>query len=200
MINLLSREHKQNLKAARVNVTLRRYVNLIILVAVLAGLIFGAGYFLTMRDRAQATAAINDNKSQIAQYDSVKNEAEQFETNLKSAKVILGGQVTFSQLVVDIAQTLPEGAVLESLHIETQDIGGKPITLSARTVDSGITPLKLKSALEDSPLFSDVSIISIKRDTTTDKQTKQTSQSDYPVAVSLSVSLDKSAGKPGFKS
>ncbi|HET7629972.1 MAG TPA: hypothetical protein VFK03_01220 [Candidatus Saccharimonadales bacterium] len=199
MINLLSTQHKKNLRSARINVVLNRYINLIIFAAVLAGLIFGSGYLLTMHERNQAEAGISDSKQQITQYDKVRTEAEQFETNLKSARVILGGQVTFSQLIVDIAKALPSGAVLESLHIETQDIGGKPITLSARTTDSGITPLRLKSALEDSPLFSDVSIISIKRNITTGQQDKS-SQSDYPVSVSLSVSLDKSAGKPGGKS
>ncbi|HET8690190.1 MAG TPA: hypothetical protein VFL81_02035 [Candidatus Saccharimonadales bacterium] len=200
MINLLSSEHKRNLRAARVNVVLRRYVNLILLVAIIAALIFAAGYLLTRRERSQAAAAISENQSQIAQYDKVRHQAEQFETNLKSARVILSGQVTFSQLIVDIAKTLPAGTVLESLHIETQDIGGKPITLSARTVDSAVTPLKLKSALEASPLFSNVSIISIKRDTNLDNQTQPTSQSAYPVSVSLSVSLTKTAGKPGGQS
>jgi hypothetical protein len=89
---------------------------------------------------------------------------------------------------------------LQSLHIETQDIGGKPITLSARTIDAGVTPLTLKSALEQSPLFNDVSIISIKRNLATGEQRVETSQSDYPVSVNLSVSLDKTAGKPGSES
>lgn len=70
MINLLSETYKKNLRAARVNVILRRYVNFTIFIAILTVLIFGAGYFITIQERNHAEASITDGKAQVAKVGS----------------------------------------------------------------------------------------------------------------------------------
>ncbi len=198
MINLLPLDYKKEMQAARVNVTLGRYVIFVIITIAAAFLIFAGGYFITIQARSQAKTDLASNNQQLSQYNRVKSEAEQFESNLQNAKAILDHQVSFSKLIVQIAKTLPSDAVLESLHLTTADIGGKPITLDARTANSGSAPLKLKDALESSPLFDDVSIISIKRDQSASSDSKVAA--DYPVEVQLSASLVKPTGQAGGKS
>lgn len=192
MINLLSQDRKANIRAARLNVILRRYVFGLILTILAMIAAFGIGYAFTIMQRNAATAEREKNEQAVAQYSKVASEAKAFADNLTSAKAILSNEVLFSKLMTDIAKTMPRGSVLTNLSVTTTDIGGKPINLSARTMDAGATPLKIKSELEASPLFENVSINSISKNPPSDEDPIIARK--YPVTVDLYVTLSRGAG------
>ena len=176
MINLLSSNDKHQLQAARRNVMLLRY-NIIILITLLViGGVYGGGFFITMRGKMIAETQLNEDQARTASYTTVRTTIEQFSKNLTTAKTILSNEVVYSTLITDVAKSLPPGAVLSELTLGP-DSFGKEITLGAATTNYGKS-LELKSSLEKSALFSDVSLESVAR-----TGTDQAGSTQYPIAV-----------------
>lgn len=188
MINLLPKEAKQSLRAARLNVVLRRYLLSIGAATIFMLAIFGVGYYITMTDRNNAKQELADLEQASAKYSETKRQAEEFEKSLKTAKSILSSEVIFSDLVVAIAKTLPNGTVLTDLSVTT-DSFGQETTLSARTRDPE-GGLRLKTALQDSPLFDKVSIQTI-TNPARESNGQDNANSGYPYLVVMNVTIQK---------
>ncbi|HEX6258115.1 MAG TPA: hypothetical protein VFZ48_01390, partial [Candidatus Saccharimonadales bacterium] len=183
MINLLSPNDKKQLRAARSNVLLLRYNILVVITILAVGGVFGGGFFITMQERANAEARLAEDAQRTASYSSTRKQAEDFAKNLTTAKTILSQEISYSQLIIDIAKTLPKGSVLTDLNLNAESFS-KPLTVGART-KSYDGAVQLKNTLEQSDLFNDVSIINIIRDD---------GRRDYPVTVTLNASLTPKAG------
>lgn len=181
MINLLSPETKQALRAGRRNVILSRYVWSISAALLVTTAVFGAGYYMTTAEKAKAIEERMASSEMVARYASTRRQAESFAANLKGAKSILQNEVVFSELIVEITSILPSGTVLSSLDLSTTLVG-EEIIISALTIDSGDSPLRLKAALEASPLFENVNIqgITLSADAETSK---------YKANVSMRVTI-----------
>lgn len=195
MINLLSPDSKRQLRAARRNIILRRYVAFITSVAVLVFATFGVGYYLTTQERASLQAEAASHSDRLAKYKAARDTADQYTKDLATAKNILSHEVVFSDLIIQISKTLPEGVVLSDLSLST-DTFGTEITIKAHAKNSDVAPLSLKTALEQSNLFSNVKIANI-----TDKMFDATgslkfTEKNYPVDVQLLATIDANAGKP----
>lgn len=192
MINLLDPTEIKELKAARVNVRLRRFA---VLTFVTLGII-GSVYFFSFRiagqkyDEAIAKSTASD--QELKEYETVKTTAKQYQTNLTIAKKILGSEITFSTFITDLASSLPTNTILSSLTLSTKSIGlvnGKstPTQLFARAKGYNDV-IALKTSLEKKTnLFSEVRI-------TSTSQSQITSSSDiltrtYPYTVTFSVVL-----------
>jgi Tfp pilus assembly protein PilN len=186
VINLLPHEEQRQLRAARTNVLLFRY-NLLLLGAV-AFLIIAVSttyiYLTNTKDLAQLNITQNNDKS--SSFIPIKNQADQFRTNLATAKQILDREVTYTKVVLAIAKVLPSGVVLENLNLDSQTFG-TATTLVAHAKDYS-RALALKESFQTSNLFSDVHFESI---ATGDS----TSNADYPVTVNLNVTITKDAAK-----
>ena len=191
MINLLAPESQKRFRAARLNLKLRSYI--FILLATLLGVvgIFGAGYYLTLSERAIAERKLQDYQQQTASYQGVRNEAKAFADNLKIAKSILSQEIVYSDLVTQIAQTLPSSAVLTALNVDATTIA-KPMVLSGR-VKTKNDALVLKSTLEASPLFENVSINNVTDAPEFDNPSSTQNRiiRSFPVTVTVSVTLSK---------
>ena len=191
MINLLDTETQRHYRAARLNLKLRGYLTLLLITLVLIVALFGFGVFLTRSERAIAERELAQGEQSVARYASVKKEAEDFSANLKIAKAILSQEVLYSDMMVQIARTLPSSAVLSSLVLDQATLQ-KPITLAAR-VKTKEDSVILKNTLEDSPLFERVNLNSINEQPVF-PGTKGIPRT-YPVVVTLSMNVTK--GKPG---
>jgi Tfp pilus assembly protein PilN len=191
MINLLDTDTLRHYRAARVNVLLRKYVVLLILTLVAVLLAFAGGIFITLGERSAAEAEIASHQQALTQYADVKKEAESFTANLKIAKSILSQEVLYSDMIVQIARTLPSGAILSSLSLDQETLT-KPIVLAGRvrTKDEAVT---LKNTLESSPLFESVNLNSINEQAV--QKTSPEIVKKFPVVVTLSMNATK--GKPG---
>lgn len=177
MINLLPPDEKRQLRAARTNTLLARY-NIILLAALaFLGLAIGVVYIYLTTTKAGADATVNENSAQSAQYSSVVSEADQFRSNLTIAKQILDRETTYTKVLINTAQVLPEGVVLESLTLDDQTFGTETTLIaSARDYDRA---LAFKDALQNSPYFTDAHFQSV----------DDTSSGDYPLAISLNVTI-----------
>lgn len=189
MINLLPPEDKRQISAARSNTLLLRY-NIFLLGAVAFLFLAVAGvYFYLHTTKVTAEQTIRDNESKVAGFSTVKNQAEQFKTNLSIAKKILDNEVTYTSVILKISHLLPSGVVLDSLNLDSATFG-TATTLTARAKNYN-DALALKSAFQDSDIFSDVHFQSISSGSSSDSS----GSSDYPVTVNLSVIIKKDAVK-----
>jgi Tfp pilus assembly protein PilN len=186
MINLLPSEDKRQLRAARTNSLLIRYNILILAILAFLGLSIGVTYFYLNTTKANAQGVIDGNRARVSSYASVQTQADQFRTNLATAKQILSHEVTYSNVILEIAALLPSGVVLQNLSLDANTFG-TPITLTANT-KSYDSAIELKNSFQASSLFSDVHFTTITSNTAS-------GAGQYPVTVSLSVVIKKGVAK-----
>ncbi len=161
MINLLSTESKKELKAARRNLVLRKYIFTLLFLAVVITGSYGVGYGLLINQETTYKDQIAEFEPQKAAYASTIKEATAYNQNLLVAKSILANELAFSSFMTTIATTTPQSVVSIGLNIKAKEIT-KPIDFSF-TAKSYPDVLKTKVAFEDSPYFNDVKIRSINK-------------------------------------
>lgn len=159
MINLLPPETKKQIRAARMNVILVNYCLLITVTAVLLAAVFAIGFWADINDEQLAKNAKESSTSAAAAYAATRKQAEDFAKDLATAKIILSGNVSFSQLILDISSVVPSGVILNNLSLGTSS-QNVPIDISghARSADAAIA---LKNSLDASPIFENVNIVNI---------------------------------------
>ncbi len=183
MINLLPPEEKRQLRAARSNTLLIRYnIFLVVAVATLA-LAVVITYVYLSASKASAQQTINDNNAKVASYADVQTEANQFRSNLSIAKQILDHEVTYTKVILQIANLLPNGVVLNNLNLDAQTFGTETV-LVAKAKDYA-SALALKTSFEKSSLFTNVHFQSITGG----------DAGPYPFSVSLAVTIKKDAAQ-----
>jgi hypothetical protein len=186
MINLLPDDAKNEIHAARTNVMLVKYIVILVLGGVFLCLISVAVYFVLVGTRTNAESILSDNTTKTNAYTPVQAQATALRSSLASAKVILDKEVVYTKVLTSIAKAVPAGVVLDSLSLSPTTFG-VPITLQAfaKTNDDA---LALKSNFQKSPLFSNVTFVSL-------SGSAQTKSGAYPVTASLSLIINKSAAQ-----
>lgn len=175
MINLLPPARLTNLRIARSNTVLRRYIELTVVgMLVLAAAIAGAYYFLKVQqDNTQKTADINQTK--IVGLESVQKQAEQLSLTINTIAGLMSQNVKFSDTLVEIGGRMPEGSVLTGLQFSIEDFKS-PLVISAK-VDSESKAAVLRNNLASSKLFSKAeiqNIVAIKDEASTTQTTDPT--------------------------
>ena len=184
MINLLPPEEKRQLHAARSNTLLVRYNILLLGVVAFMGIAVAVTYVYLTTAQQNAKQTISNNNAKVGQYATVNDQAALFRQNLATAKQILDNEVTYSKAVLEIAQLIPSGVVLDTLTLDSQTFGTETtLTAQARGYANAIA---LKDSFSKSTLFTNVHFQSI---------TSSSTQSDYPVTVNLSITIKKDAVK-----
>lgn len=181
MINLLPDTYKKELRAARMNVSLLRYnllaVGAVVLMLVAWGTI--SGILTLTKINAEDTSARNN--KQANEYASTRTQAEEYRTNLATAKQILANQVDYTDVIMGITKLLPAGVVLDSINLSDKDFGNQTV-IAARAKDY-TSVSKLKENFEKSNLFTNVFFQAV--------TTAATDKDDYGLTVSISVKLNK---------
>lgn len=187
MINLLPDNYKKEIRAARTNVILLRY-NFLFLAS--AGFILASSLviFVLLRGAEDSAKRANEvNSSEAVEYTAIKNKADEYRKNLGVAKKILDNEVVYTDKVFALTKLLPEGVILDSLNLNAKEFGS-PSILSAHAKDYAKVTL-LKESLEKSTVVSDVHFQSIMNDG------GGNTGGAYPIAVSISVTINKVAKK-----
>lgn len=184
MINLLADSHKREIKAGRINVILVRYIS-ILAVALLIIASITVGSFIVLKSaEMNAQSKTNDNDLKVAAYNQTKVAADQFRNDLSTAKNILDKEVTYSALIHEITDTIPNGIVIDALDLDSTTLG-TPITINAngRSYQDGV---RLKNEFQkNTKLYSDVSLASI--------NASDGEAGDYPYKIVLNVTINKGA-------
>ncbi len=186
MINLLPENEKRQLHAARTNTLLVRYNIGLFVAVVFLGIAMAFVYFYLGTAKATSEQTIADNKAKAASFASIESQAQLFRSDLAVAKQILDKEVSYTKVILAIANILPGGTILDKLSLDSENFG-KPTVLAAQA-RSYEAALSLKDAFQKSPLFSDVHFQSI-----TSNPTAQTS--GYPFIVNLDVTIKREVAK-----
>ncbi|MEO5691413.1 MAG: hypothetical protein ABIQ64_04455 [Candidatus Saccharimonadales bacterium] len=187
MINLLSTESKKELKAARRNVVLRKYVfTTLFLVLVIAGS-YAVGYGIMYSQESNYKRQIAEYAPQKATYSDTLKQATEYNKNLSIAKSILGNELSYSSFTTLLAQTMPKQVVLVGLNIATKDLA-KPVEFffGAKSYSD---VLATKESLEKSPYFSEVQI----------RSTNKLPQGTYPYQFTVILTFDRAAFSKAHK-
>ncbi len=199
MINLLSPVQKEEIKAARLNVQLRKYVLLSSFVAVAIIAVYGIGFYFVINEKDKAQQQLSQDESAVVRYQSVQKDAKAYKTNLTIANKVLTSGQSYSTFLTSVAQALPGGSILTDLTMN--DLGGPTvataagagaITLHARTTSYG-GALQVKDSLEASDVFENVSITDVKRAEITAESTAL--EKKYPFTLNVSVAITKQKAK-----
>lgn len=188
MINLISPEQKRTIRAARINVMLVHYAIALVSLGFLITSIYGLGFWLVSQEKAAVEAKLTSQTEQSRAYRAVEKEADAFRDNLKVAKAILSKEISYSDFLITLAGDLPNGAVVTNLSLGGATATKSGMTLDART-NSYAKALELKSKLEESVLFEDVSITSATRPENIANLGGL--EARYPYEVSYNVKLSK---------
>lgn len=164
MINLLPPAAKKDLFAGRTNTIIVRYFWIVFILFALLAAISGLTYFVLSTEHASQLRERDASSLQIAQNKSLQERQQKFTKNLSIAKVILDKQTHYSKVLLNIAKIMPAGTVLNNITLD-QSAYGSPIEiqLSAKTEADA---LNLKTAFQESSLFSNVQFKSITIDST----------------------------------
>ena len=182
MINLLSDERKDEIKAARANVLLLRYMSIIALAFLfISGALYVSYTVLTTTMKnAETLIASNDVKADV--YSETKQEVDALSAKLSDAKGILDQEIRYSEVLVKVGQLMPRGTVLGDLTLNSAAFNGEPVEIKAYAKSTAEASV-LQSNFQSSPLFSNVNL----------KGTETSQGLDgYPVVVSMSVTLNGS--------
>lgn len=186
MINLLPPTEKRQLQAARTNTLLIRYNIALVGAIIFLALAMGVVYFYLNNAKASSEQTIVENEAKAVGYAAIESQASIFRNNLSIAKQILGNEVTYTKVVLSVANLMPAGTVLDRLSLDSSTFGTPTILVAqAKSYENAIT---LKDSLQKSPLFSDVHFQSI-----TSSGSGQSAS--YPFTVSLNVTIKKEVAK-----
>lgn len=165
MINLMPSSAKQDIRAARRNVVLTRYSAHILLITLLVGAIYGTGFWITYQEKKSIELQITTQNNGAREYNDIQKQAKEFKSNLVTAQQILDKGVPYSTFFTTLAKDLPSGTMISALRLggkagTTAAPNGVEVGARAATYEKAI---ELKSALEQSKLFENVTILSIDR-------------------------------------
>lgn len=184
MINLLSKKARSQLRAARLNITLRRYVAIFVLILVLVLASFVIGYYLLMLEANAAKVNSERYASERAQYTETITEANAYRKDLEIAKEILANEIQLSDLAIGITKALPRDVILSNLSLSTATLDQSLVLqISMRSYQDAVNA---KDQLEASSIFEDVSIVSTR---VTPPEEREGLSTEYPVITSMSMRL-----------
>jgi hypothetical protein len=176
MINLLPYGTKQQIRAARLNVVLLRYV---ITLSISAGFLILAcltTYFFINNSSLFAKSATSSTSDS-----TIKSEADTIKTNLSMAKSVLAQQVSYSQIISKLAGAIPSGTIINFLSINDGSFGTTTnLQLESTTQDKESL---LKTNFESSPYFSNYKLIS--------STVSQDPNAKYPYLIDFSITINK---------
>ena len=183
MINLLPYEYKDEIRAARTNVILVRYIAILLLAAGVLGALVVGSYITLNGTKANAEEKEAQNTARLAQYQDIRNRSDAFRTDLATAKSILDSSISYSKLIYGIANAIPRGVVLDDLDLDPSTLGtSMTLNASAKTVADAT---KLRDALAaNSQVFTGVQLQSL-------RSSGSSTGDAYPVKVTMSVVINK---------
>lgn len=161
MINLLPPERAAAIRYARQNTTLR--VWLIGMAVAILGLILIllSGWFYIHSQATSLQRGIDTTNQQLQAQNlaKVQTDAKEITGDIKVINQVLGSEIRFSDLIQNIGQDMPPGAVLSSLKIG-KVVGALDLTANAKDYPSAA---QIAANLSDpnNGLFTKVDIISV---------------------------------------
>lgn len=186
MINLMPDDAKRELRAARTNVVLLRYMFVIALAATFLLAILAGAYMVLGRTQESAKQLIATNDLKADVYSATEAQVATLSSGLAETRGILNQEILYSKVLINIGQLMPTGTVLNEVALDSQSFSGTPIKLTvyAKTTQDTVA---LQNNFKNSPLFTNVSF---------EKVSDNSAGIDgYPVSATLTLSLNRRAAQ-----
>ena len=183
MINLLPPKLQKEIRAARSNTLLLRYV--ILLVAALGFLLIAlvATYLSLSTTATQADATKKENEQKATGFTETQAAASKLRGDLATAKTLFEGETRYSLALVRLSNLLPEGAALDSLQLSPSSFT-ESMALTVR-IRNQQTAEALQNNFMSSPYVSNVSLGRI----------TTTGSPNFPYSAEISFTLNRSIGQ-----
>lgn len=184
MINLMPDDAKKEIRSARVNVLLTRYIFVILLAFVFLALLLAGSYVVLTQTKQSAKQLIDANGTKAEVYSSTKVQVDALSSSLAETKSILDQEVLYSNVLMNIGQQMPAGTVIDKITLDAASFTGTPLSLKAyaKTSDAAVA---LRGKFQSSPIFTNVNFESVS-DTAGGIP-------GYPVSVSMTLTITKLA-------
>jgi cell division protein FtsB len=185
MINLMPDNAKKEIRSARMNVILGRYIIVILFAFGFLVLLLAGSYVVLTQTKQSAQRLIDANGTKANVYSSTKAQVEALSSSLSATKTILDQEVLYSNVLMNIAHQMPAGTVLGGITLNAASFTGTPITLKAyaKTTDDAVA---LRQKFQSSPIFTNVNFDSV---------SGSAGITDYPVGVSMTLTVTKAAAQ-----
>lgn len=183
MINLLPEETKKQLKAARWNVILVRYIFVIVIAFGFITLVSYASSILLAQTRSSADSLIESTDTNAPEFAETQAQINELSTTLSGARTILDSRVSYAELLRTIGGQMPEGTVMRELEIPEAALNGQAVTVEilAETTEAAAT---LRERFQSNPRFQSVNLESI---------SETGGETGYPVTATLSFTITRGA-------
>lgn len=149
MINLLPAETQKEIKSRRANLILFKYIiALSVSVAFLIAASLSTNIFLNIAKNS------TDSSPPVSNIESSNSNPN--EIKIQNSSTILSQQISYSRLLVNLSEILPEGVTLNKININKTSIESSAV--AEFIVDQNITLEKLKTDLENSSLINSATL------------------------------------------
>lgn len=186
MINLLPTDSKEEIRAARTNLILVRYI--VILIAAIAFVLaamFITHQVLTMtKDNSDKIIQANDVKADV--YSTTKAQVDNLSASLAQTKVLFDSENRYSKVFVNIAQQMPEGTIFGKIALSDASFAGTP-TATKVYAKTPAQAVLLQQNFQRSPMFRAVRFQAIVE--------SGSGIDGYPVSVDITFNLTKAAAQ-----
>lgn len=159
MINLLPPTRLLDIKTARNNTVLRRYIELLLLSMVIIGLAVAASYYFLDSRRNDVQSSLEANKKTINELKKTQDQAQGLSTTINTVAKLLAQNIKFSEVLTKIGNVMPEGASLTNVQFEADELNA-PLIVTVDMVNEERGAV-LRNNLAKSELFQDAKIKSI---------------------------------------
>lgn len=185
MINLMPDDIKKEIRSARLNVILGRYIIVILFAFGFLVLLLAGSYIVLTQSKESAQRLTSTNGTKADVYSTTKAQVDALSSSLSETKTILNQEVLYSNVLMNIGQQMPAGTVLNSITLNTASFAGTPVTLKAyaKTTDDAVA---LREKFQSTPIFTNVNFDSVSDSTGID---------GYPVGVSITLMVTRMAAQ-----
>lgn len=159
MINLLPPKRLLNMKVARNNTILKRYIELTLLSMLLIVVAIAASYYFLSSQQKSVKNTLEIDQKKVAELSPIQKEAEELSATINTISGLLSRNVKFSEMLTKIGSVMPSGAVLTGLQFSIEDLDA-PLVVSAQ-VETEERAAVLRNNLATSDLFKGAEIKSI---------------------------------------
>jgi Tfp pilus assembly protein PilN len=186
MINLLPIDKKAEIRAARTNLILVRYITILILAIsfVLASMYVTYSVLGLTKDNSEKIIASNEVRTDI--YSSTQSEVDALSASLAKTRSLLDQDVRYSKVFVNIAQLMPPGTVFGKLELNNDSFNGA-LTNAKVFAKTSADAVTLRQNFEKSALFSRVSFQTIVE--------SGNAIEGYPVSVDMTFTINRTTAQ-----
>ncbi|MDO8336546.1 MAG: hypothetical protein Q7T74_07260 [Candidatus Saccharibacteria bacterium] len=195
MINLIGPDRKKQLLAARRNSIWVRYNFLLVCTLITIVIVLGGTAFFYYGQKLGQDQSAEENNKQLlgTEYIKKKKVVDEFRKNLTTAKTVLDAETQYSDIILDIAKTMPPNTVISSLKFDSTTFQSQQtLEFRSKTLNDA---LALKAAFEKNPpLSSQVRFSNVSR---ADEESGDGADTAYPMSITMFMDLKKPTSSIG---